>query len=56
MAYSIQLARSVFFIVQMYVAMFVMALYYTPLAVINLFGRIAGFTVIAVTCAGPHLG
>ena len=35
MAYSIQLARSVFFIVQMYVAMFVMALYYTPLAVIN---------------------
>ena len=35
MKYSLHWLRSLFFIVQMYIAMFVMALYFTPLAIIN---------------------
>ena len=35
MAYAFQWIRSLVFIIQMYLAMFIMALYYTPLAMIN---------------------
>ena len=47
MAYAIQWLRSVFFIIQMYLMMFILALYFTPLAI---FDRIWAYRGVNTYC------